>query len=559
METYKTAICSLNAKYIHASLAPWCLYEGVKKYTQNVRAKVIEGTVNEKEESVLKKLLAEDFDAVGFCCYIWNIERVISLSRKLKKANKKVKIIFGGPEVSFNAKEVLQNNEQVDFVVSGEGEEAFAKLLQSLFQNEDIEDGIASYRRDGKIVCGKYNIFTGEVSPYSKEYLSALNGRISYIEASRGCPFSCSFCLSGSEKNVRFFPLDKVKKEMLILANSGSQTVKFVDRTFNCNKKRAVEILNFIKENYGKDIPPYVCFHFEIAADLLDSEMLFAISQMPKGSVQFEVGIQSFNEKTLEKINRKTNLDKLCKNVRTLVSYGNCHIHTDLIAGLPYENFASFKESFNKAYALEANMLQLGFLKILHGSSMEKTTDKYVVSYSNKPPYEVKETPWLSEKEMEYLSFTEDALERLYNSARFKRTLKYIFETVDIAPFDLFFTFGEYVAKKNVKMPALDLYTSWVYEYFSSLGKIDSAVLRDKMITDRILTNSSGIIPHCLRIEDKRLSKVKYRLSKQHPETKGVKRSVAILYTENSVLFCDYENCDKISLEYPYGKVDLEI
>lgn len=557
MKKYKTVICSLSAKYIHATLAPWCLYEGIKKYAPSVTARVIEGTINEKEEAVIKRIYEEMPDAVGFSSYIWNIERVLFTAKKIKALLPGVRIILGGPEVSFNEERILSENPFVDYIISGEGEKAFAGLVKALSENSFPEKGIASYFYEGRFIKGKYNIFEEELSPYKEEYLSALGGRISYMESSRGCPYSCSFCLSGCEKNVRYFSLEKVKREILLLSKSGSQTVKFVDRTFNANKKRAIEILSFIKDNYGKDIPEGVCFHFEIAADILDSEILSVIGSMPKGSVQLEAGIQSFNELTLLKINRKTNLKKLCENVRALVSFGNCHIHTDLIAGLPFEDMASFRDSFNKAYGLGANMLQLGFLKILHGSQMEKTTDEYVSSYSKRPPYEVTATPWMSKEELLSLHSTEDALERLHNSKRFKRTLSYVLESTDITPFDLFESFGKYAEGKNRKSPPLDEYTLWAYEYFSSLKGIDRAYLRDRMITDRITTNSSGVIPSCLQIRDERLKRLKYLLSVMYPPVGNVKRTVAICYTENAVLFCDYGEKDSVSGEYELKRVDL--
>lgn len=557
MEKFKTVICSLSAKYIHATLAPWCIYEGVKKYAPCVTAKVIEGTINEKEEAVIKRITAEKPDAVGFCCYIWNIERVLFIASKAKELLPFCKIILGGPEVSFNEERVLSENPFVDFIISGEGERAFAETVKAISENKLPENNIASYFYEDRLIKGKYNIFEEELSPYNEEYLSALNGRISYMESSRGCPYSCTFCLSGSEKRVRFFSMEKVKREMLLLSKSGSQTVKFVDRTFNANKKRAIEILSFIKESYGKEIPSGVCFHFEIAADILDEEILSVISLMPKGSVQFEVGIQSFNEATLSKINRKTNLQRLSQNVKALVSFQKCHIHTDLIAGLPFEDMASFKESFNKAYELGANMLQLGFLKILHGSQMEKTTDEYVVSFSKKPPYEVTATPWMTRDELSSLHNTEDALERLHNSGRFKRTLDYALSSAKIKPFDLFEGFGNFVKDKNKKRPTLDEYTLWAYEYFSSLDGIDKAILRDTMITDRLATNSSGIIPQCLQVKDERLKRVKYLLSLMCPTGKDVKRTVAIIYTKNTVLFCDYKEKGAVSGEYELKTVDL--
>ena len=555
MDNFKTVICCLSAKYIHATLSPWCIYEGIKKYAPKINAKVIEGTINERQEEIIKRIYEERPDVIGFSSYIWNMEKVLYISEKIKELLPFSKIILGGPEVSFNEKEILSENPFVDFIVSGEGEKAFAKLAEALSENKLPEENIASYFYEGRFVQGKYNVFEEELSPYSKEYFSSLCGRISYIESSRGCPYSCTFCLSGSDKNVRFFSMDKVKKEILLLSKSGSQTVKFVDRTFNCNKKRAIEILSFIRENYKKEIPDGICFHFEIAADILDEEILSEISHMPKGSVQFEVGIQSFNELTLSKINRKTNLQRLSENVKALVSYKNCHIHTDLIAGLPFEDMASFKESFNKAYSLGANMLQLGFLKILHGSQMEKTTDEYVVSYSKKPPYEVTSTPWITEDELISLHKTEDALERLHNSGRFRRTLSYVLGVTGIKPFELFEGFGNFAESKNKKRPTLEEYTLWAYEYFSSLSLVDKAVLRDKMTEDRISTNSSGIIPLCLQVKDERLKRVKYLLSLMYPTEKDVKRTVAINYTENTVMLCDYKNKDRVSGEYELKKL----
>ena len=557
MKNYKTVICSLSAKYIHASLSPWCLYEGVKKYAPEIRAKVIEGTVNEKEEDIIKRIYEEKPDAIGFSSYIWNIEKVLYIAERLKELLPGAEIILGGPEVSFNEEKVLSDNPFVGFIVSGEGEKAFAETVKALSEGRLPKGKTASYFSEGKFIKGRYNIYEEELSPYGEEYLSSLKGRISYMEASRGCPYSCSFCLSGREKNVRFFSLEKVKKEIVLLSKSGSQTVKFVDRTFNCNKKRFIEILCFIKENYGGEIPSGICFHFEIAADILDSEMLSVISLMPKGSVQFEVGIQSFNEETLLKINRKTNLIKLSENVKALVSFGNCHIHTDLIAGLPFEDIASFRDSFNKAYALGANMLQLGFLKILHGSQMEKTTDEYVVSYSTKPPYEVKATPWVTQEELSTLHYTEDALERLHNSGRFRRTLSYVLEASGKTPFDLFEAFGKYAKEKDKKSPTLEEYTLWAYEYLSAFEGIDKAILRDRMITDRLATNSSGIIPLCLQVKDDRLKRIKYLLSKMYPTEKDVKRTVAIIYSEKTVLFCDYNEKDAVSGEYELKKAAL--
>ena len=554
---FKAVICGINAKYIHSSLAPWCLLAGVKEYAEKTDAVVVEGTINEKEEEIKKRILKENPTAVGFGCYIWNIKRVLSIAKSIREEKPSVKIILGGPEVSFNATEILSENAFVDYVISGQGEKAFAKLLVSVSKGEEPSLNEVSFRTEEGINEGSYQIFEGDLSPYTEEYFEKLSGRIAYIESSRGCPYSCSFCLSGRDKKVRFFDLERIKKEILLLASSGTQTVKFVDRTFNCNKTRALSVLSFIKDNYGSEIPASVCFHFEIAADILDGDFLSLVSQMPSGSVQFEVGIQSFNEKTLDSINRKTNLLKLSGNVEKLVSFAHCHIHTDLIAGLPFEDYTLFKDSFNKAYGLYANMLQLGFLKVLHGSAVEKDKDKYSLVFGKEPPYEVIETPWLSKEDLKRLHLVEDALERLYNSGRFKRTLSYVLSVCGKTPFDLFEGMGVFTDRKNVKRPALDLYTGWAFEYFSTLEGVCGKTLRDKMLEDRISTNTSGVIPDCLKVYDEKLSVYKRKLSYKYPLAKGEKRSVGVLYSENMVLFCDYTEKDRVSGEYTVKKVSL--
>ena len=550
---FKAVICALNSKYIHSSLAPWCIYTACKKdFSDEFEVKVIEGTINEKTEDIYQRILAEKSDFIGFSCYIWNIGRVLEVAEKLKKSG--AIIALGGPEVSYRQADILENNPFVDFVISGEGESAVPKLISALSHNEltDIE-GI-SYRRDGEIVVsdGAFIDFQSTASPYCKEYFEALKGRIAYIESSRGCPFSCAFCLSGRCGKVRFLPLDRVKNEMLLLSEMGAKTIKFVDRTFNCNPKRALEILTFIKDEYGRKIPDDVCFHCEIAADILTEELFDIISALPVGAVQFEVGIQSFNEETLRKISRKTDVSLVEKNVRRLLSFGNCHVHIDLIAGLPLEGYDSFVEGFNRAYDIGAHMLQLGFLKILHGSPMGEDKGNYPCIYSPEPPYEVISTPWISEADLNNLRVCENELERLYNSGRFPRTLKYLAEKMP--PFDLFIGFGEYLKSKgeNGSIP-LDKYVCLAYEYFSVIRGVDKIRLRDLMILDRISTNNSDIIPSALRVDDDRLKKLRHALNE-----KGKVKSVAILYSEKKAVYCDYsQKKNPITGQWDISYIDL--
>lgn len=530
---FKTVICTLNSKYIHSSLAPWCLYTACKKKLtdDNIDLKVIEGTINEKEEDIYNRIMTEKPDFIGFSCYIWNITKTLELACKLKKQG--IAIALGGPEVSYRQKDILESYSFVDYVLSGEGESVLPGLIEAVSNGKQADIKGVSYRKGSELIIsdGEVINFENTVSPYCNEYFESLSGRIAYIESSRGCPFSCAFCLSGRCGKMRFLPLERVKSEMVLLSDMGAKTIKFVDRTFNCNKKRAEEILTFIRDEYGKSIRNGVCFHFEIAADILTQELFEVISGLPVGAVQFEVGIQSFNKETLSKINRKTDVDLVESNVKRLLSYGNCHVHVDLIAGLPLEDYDSFISGFNRAYNIGADMLQLGFLKILHGSPMSEDKENYPCIYGSVPPYEVVSTPWISEAELNKLRICENELERLYNSGRFSRTLGYV--TRFMPAYDLFFGFGQWLNARGEKgsIP-LDKYVCLAYEYFSLIRGIDKIKLRDLMILDRISTNNSDVIPACLKVPDERLKKLR-RLA-------GKSCSVAILYSENTAVYCDY-------------------
>lgn len=562
MKKLKAVFCSINSKYIHSSLSVWYLFTSAKKLcNENIELSVVEGTINEKESAVVDRLLAEKPDLIAFSSYIWNIKTVLSIAEKIKTANPMIKILLGGPEVSFNQREVLSENSFVDFISSGEGEKSVPLLISALINETDTDIKGISYRKGESIIINEGEVLSADdiPSPYCEEYFASLKNRIAYIESSRGCPFNCAFCLSGKEGKVRFFDLSKVKENMLSLVNNGAKTVKFVDRTFNCNKLHAREILLFIKENYGKSIPSDVCFHFEIAADIMAEELFQIIAELPKGSVQFEIGIQSFNENTLRKINRKTNLQKVRENVKRLLSFGNCHIHIDLIAGLPEEDFESFRNSFNKAYGIGADMLQLGFLKILHGSPMKENRELYPCEYIKEPPYEVVSTPWINEAELAVLHKCENELERLYNSGRFRRTLDYVLAVCNKTPFDLFIKMGDFLSEKGEEgsIP-LDKYTNLAFEFFSTLDGVDKAILRDRMLLDRITTNNSDVIPETLKVKDEMLSKVKKHFMKLYPPEKGEKRTVAILYTENKAVLVKYENKNSVSGEYPFTEHNID-
>ena len=522
----KVIIGCLNSKYIHASLAPWCLLAGVKAFAKNdYDIKVHESTINGNPHDFAGQIISENPQVVSFSCYIWNVTQTLEICKEIKE-NLDCKIILGGPEVAYRPKDVLEKYDYIDFVLSGEGEWNFPLLLDNINGDLSCVDGL-TYRKNNEIITNPEKEYTDTPpSPYSEDFYKNLKGRIAYIETSRGCPYRCAFCLSGRCSKLRFFDLDQVKKDIINLANSGTQTLKFVDRTFNANSKRANEILTFIKDNYGTKIPKNICFHFEIAGDILAEETLEILSQMPTGAVQLEIGMQSFNEDTLQKINRKTNTEKLIKNIKKLLEFGNMHIHIDLIAGLTGENLESFKQSFNIGYSLKAHMLQMGFLKLLYGADMRENPQDFPCEYNENPPYEVVSTPWISADEMKTLKNCEDAVDRLYNSGRFLFTLDYLIDEIGISPFDLFNDFGNSVDGTNMR---LSDYAVKVYEHFKD--KCDEQVLREKILCDLLSCSSSVQIPEIFKIRDPLYKKVK----KHFIENVNQNMKIAILYSKNEI------------------------
>ena len=559
---FNVVICSLNSQYIHSSLAPWCLLAGLEEYVHDgINAVVLEGTINEAPRNIIDRTLSHRPKLVGFCCYIWNITKIFELVKLLKQELPECIIVLGGPEVSYQAGEVLRNTPLVDYVISGEGEKPFAELLRAIHGSTDVA-GIPGlcYRKGSEIIIAEP--FTpGEIppSPYTERYFAALNGRIAYLETSRGCPYSCAFCLSGRCGGVRYYDLNRVKEELLLLAAGGTQTVKLVDRTFNAHRSRAKELFRFIIDRYGKEIPQGVCFHFEIAGDLLDENTIELLGTAPAGSMQFEIGLQSFNPKTLAAVNRKTDVEKLKKNIAALLAKGNAHIHIDLIAGLPYENMVSFIDSFNTAFSLRPHMLQLGFLKLLHGSPMRENPKQFPCEYNRNPPYEVTKTPWLSEEELKRLHHTEHALNLLYNRGRFCRTLTYLFSRINQNAFELFSEFGLFLCQASQSPKSLDDFTALVFSYFSGQSNVDGACLRDCMVCDRLATNASGRIPKALQVHDPKLKAAIRALEREHGPKKATKRGYALLYAENCLAYTDYEDKNPVTGEYLISKYPFNV
>ncbi len=522
----KVIIACLNSKYVHASLSPWCLLSGVREFSKNTYdTLVMESTINGDTEKFANGIINENPDFVAFSCYIWNITKTLEICRIIKNKHN-CKIILGGPEVAYRPKDILKKYEFIDFVLSGEGEWTFPEFLDNSNGDLSLVSGL-TYRKNNEIISIPEKEYTDTPpSPFVDEFFQNLNGRISYIETCRGCPYRCAFCLSGRCSPLRFFDIARVKNDIIRLSNSGTQTVKFVDRTFNANAERANEILLFIKENYGKEIPKNVCFHFEIAGDILRESTLEILSSMPYGAVQLEIGMQSFNEETLKTINRKTNTKKLIENIRKLISFNNMHIHIDLIAGLTGENLESFKNSFNIGYSLKAHMLQMGFLKLLYGADMRENKEKYPCTFIDEPPYEVTSTPWLSADEIKMLKKCEDAVDRLYNSGRFLFTLDYLTEEAGYSPFDIFNDFGNSVNGNKMR---LSDYAENLYNFFCD--KCDKEILKEKILCDLLCCSSSVQIPDIFKAHDPRYKKAK----KYFLENVDKSVKIAIIKSKNQV------------------------
>ncbi|MBQ7760890.1 MAG: DUF4080 domain-containing protein [Clostridia bacterium] len=552
----RVLICALNSKYIHSSLAPWYLCASVEKNVNTAKCTVYESTINVKIEKIIEEICSHNFDLIGFSTYIWNKDYVIEIAKRIKKIRNCV-VVLGGPEVSYNAEEVLDKHEFVDYILSGEGEESFARLVKGE-KPQEIE-GLC-YRENGKIIVKPPAILQASPpNPYTDEYFKNLNGRIAYIETSRGCPFRCAFCLSGRCGGVRFFDINEAKDNILKLAKSGTKTIKFIDRTFNADRKRARELFEFIIDHFREKNEGRVCFHFEIEGELIDEETLSILKKAPKGLIQFEIGIQSFNEKTLEAINRKTNLPKLVENIKKIIEMGNIDVHVDLIAGLTYESLASFEKGFNFAFSLRPNMLQLGFLKLLHGADMRENKEKYPCVHFDSTPYEVKSTSWMSEAELKKLHLLEDVFEKAYNSNRFKRTLNYIFSLLE-NPFLVFVDFSNYVNESKIKN-TLDDFSKALFDYFSSFDVIDKGVLRDKMVIDRLSNCYMGELPEFLKIHSPIIKKVLLELDR-NPETKrkkGVKRRATLLSSQSKLIYVDYCDSNKLEKTFKINEIFINL
>lgn len=473
MNGEKVLLTAINAKYIHSNLAVYSLKANAGEHADQVG--IAEYTINHRREEILQAIYRRSPEVVGFSCYIWNIRYVLDIAADLKAILPEVMIVLGGPEVSYDAPRVLEQNAFVDMIMVGEGERTFRSFLEC-YLNGDA-DGGKSYgnipglclRTGGKIrttVQAPAVDMDDLVFPYRTT--GGMDNRIFYYETMRGCPFSCSYCLSSIEKGVRFRSLPRVYEEIQFFLDHRVRQVKFVDRTFNCNHGHAYKIWEYIWKNDNGTTN----FHFEIGGDLLREEDFVLFEKFRPGLVQFEIGIQSTNHKTIQEIKRRMDLPLLAKNLSRVRQTKRIHQHVDLIAGLPYEDLASFRRSFNEVYAMAPDQLQLGFLKILKGSYMEEKKAEYAIEHGNQPPYEVLATRWLPFDDILLLKRVEEMVEIYYNSFQFQATMALLGQCHDDA-FTMFERLGTYYDKngyfewKHSRISRYEILWDYINTYFA--------------------------------------------------------------------------------------------
>ena len=437
----KIVLAGINSQYVHLNLAVRYL----KKYVEansDLKIEIYETNINNQVFNIIKDIYELNPDKIIFSTYIWNKEYIVEIVKELKKVLPNVEIILGGPEVSYKWEKFMANIPEVDALLLGEGENV---LLNFLTKEEDKVLGVVSRKNDEIVFNGIEPIIENlDIVPFPYEDWELEDKtKIFYYESSRGCPFSCSYCLSSIDKTVRYYSLDRVKKDLKRFLDSPIKLLKFVDRTFNLKKERYMEIWKFLLENYREGIT----FHFEINANIFDDETLDFLEKVPKGYFQFEIGVQSINPETMVAIKRNNILDKLAHNVRRISR--NIHLHLDLIAGLPYETYDIFKNSFNYVYNLKPEMIQLGFLKLLKGTQMYDEVEKYQYKYYSRPPYEVFSNKFISFGELVKLKNLEKMLDYYYNSEKFRYTCDFVINNNFDTPFAFFEKIADYYDKKG--------------------------------------------------------------------------------------------------------------
>ncbi len=496
----KILLTTLNSKYIHSALSLKYIYNNIADI-EGISVLVKEYTINENLQDIFADIFSDTYDLIAFSCYIWNIEYIIKLCNDIKIADKNVKILLGGPEVSYESFEFMSKYDFADFIIRDEGEVIFRKFVKSFISNKNFSN-IPSflYRKDEKIIENTYGpptenlaLIKGAYDIFNEE---DVKDKIVYYETSRGCSYNCAYCLSSITKKVRFFPYEKVISDIKKIVDAGAKQIKFVDRTFNFDKKRTIDIIKYLCSIDNGSIN----FHFEITAHILQDDLLDMLKNVRQGLFQFEIGVQSTNKLTIKSVNRADNFEKIKEKVIKIKSFGNIHQHLDLIVGLPYEDITSLKKSFNDVMSLRPDNLQLGFLKVLKGSPIKSMTEEYSIKYRDYSPYEVISTKFISYKEIIMVKSMEEMLEDYYNSMTYNYSLDYVFDEFNGDFFDFFKRFAEFKKENSYnKNLSRDTRFLLLYEFIKTILDVEKLkIFREFLRLDFLLMGRNRNIPEFL-------------------------------------------------------------
>lgn len=538
----KILLVACNAKYIHSNLAVYDLQAYASDYADHIVLK--EYTINQQKDDIMRDIYLEHPDVVCVSCYIWNLSFVKELMADLIKILPGADFWVGGPEVSYDAEKFLTENSEFKGVMVGEGEETFKELAGYYVEKnpQDLKDmtGICYRDKDQIIHNGWRQIMDLSSIPFIYKDLSEFKNRIIYYESSRGCPFSCSYCLSSIDKKLRFRDTETVKKELQFFIDNKVPQVKFVDRTFNCKHDHAMAIWKYINEHDNG----VTNFHFEISADLLREEELQEMSTMRPGLIQLEIGVQSTNPDTIKAIHRTMDFEKLKGIVDRIHSFGNIHQHLDLIAGLPYEDYDSFRNSFNDVYALKPQQLQLGFLKVLKGSHMMEMCREYGIVYKTQEPYEVLSTKWLDYDHVLKLKTVENMVEVYYNSGQFQNTLEYL-ENFFQDAFSIYERLGSFYMEKgygDVSHTRMRRYEI-LLEFLEDVPEISMDQVKDQMVYDLYLRENLKSRPGFAR-DQKPFERQVWDFRKRE---KVAKNAHVEVFADGTVLLFNYADRDPLT------------
>ena len=541
----KIVLTAINSQYVHLNVAVRYLKKYVEK-NSDIKLDIYETNINNQLMNIIKDLFEKQPDMIIFSTYIWNKEYVFSITKELKKILPDVKIALGGPEVSYEWDKIMAENQEIDYIFTGEGE----KVLLNFFTKDISEVKGVVYREGDNL---KYNGIEPLIEnldiipfPYDDEELQDRT-KIFYYESSRGCPFNCSYCMSSIDKSVRYYSIDRTKEDLKRFIDSPIKLLKFVDRTFNLSKEKYMAIWRFLLENYREGIT----FHFEINANIFDDETLDFLETVPKGYFQFEIGIQTIDAQAMKSIGRINKLEKLEHNIRRISR--NIHLHLDLIAGLPYETYDKFRESFDYVHRLKPEMIQLGFLKLLKGTKMYDEREKYGYKYFSKPPYEVFSNEFISFAEMVKLKNLEKVLDFYYNSEKFPESVQWIIENHYESAFSFYEDVADYFDKRGylkVSHKESTLFTL-LYEFYLDKGLKEREIFVEYLKYDYLMLGKTGFYPEWFKSEkdgelyDELIRERNYKSIREGHKNSELERFSYNIFTkefEDIYVFFDYRD-----------------